>query len=182
MCTVDGCRFGTRLPLRVAPLFTIERCTLVVNRESSHGMNSPQTEPYYPWFWCSVKVCISGRGKAHPLPLGVSPTGPIDRRKNSKELSDWSGRVRCCTKWAAAAVRVDRSLIGACLGEPVWEFDPRAVRNNIGDTQPLVVLRGSRLRDFPYLHAWLVADFMNGDETWRNPRNGSIESWTGVCR
>jgi len=31
--------------------------------------------------------------------------------------------------------------IGACLGEPVKEFGPRSVRNNIGDTQSLFVLR-----------------------------------------
>jgi len=40
-----------------------------------------------------------------------------------------------------AAVSVGRVPSGACFGEPVEEFDPRPVRNNIGDAQPLVVLR-----------------------------------------
>ena len=41
-------------------------------------------------------------------------------------------------EWAAATVSVDRTPIGACLAEPVHEFDPRPVRNNIGDAQRLL--------------------------------------------
>ena len=36
-----------------------------------------------------------------------------------------------------AAVSVGRSPSGACFGEPVQEFDPGPVRNNIGDVQLL---------------------------------------------
>src|SRR5206468_2997008 len=39
-----------------------------------------------------------------------------------------------------AAVSVGRVPSGACFGEPVEEFDPRPVRNNIGDAQPRFVL------------------------------------------
>src|SRR6266516_964281 len=39
-----------------------------------------------------------------------------------------------------AAVSVGRVPSGACFGEPVEEFDPRPVRNNIGDAQPWFVL------------------------------------------
>src|SRR3989454_7094132 len=44
-------------------------------------------------------------------------------------------------KLDTAAVSVGRVPSGACFGEPVEEFDPRPVRNNIGDAQPRFVLR-----------------------------------------
>ncbi len=40
-----------------------------------------------------------------------------------------------------ATVSVDRCPHGASFGEPVKEFDPRPVRHNIGDAQPLFALR-----------------------------------------
>src|SRR2546428_12888256 len=43
-------------------------------------------------------------------------------------------------KLDTAAVSVGRVPSGACFGEPVEEFDPRPVRNNIGDAQPRFVL------------------------------------------
>src|SRR2546422_11584440 len=43
-------------------------------------------------------------------------------------------------KLDTAAVSVGRVPSGACFGEPVEEFDPRPVRNNIGDAQPQFVL------------------------------------------
>jgi hypothetical protein len=36
-----------------------------------------------------------------------------------------------------ATVSVVRIPNGACFGEPVKEFEPRPVRNNIGDAQQL---------------------------------------------
>ncbi len=44
-------------------------------------------------------------------------------------------------KMGAATVSVDRYPHGASFGEPVKEFDPRPVRPNIGDAQPLFALR-----------------------------------------
>jgi hypothetical protein len=44
----------------------------------------------------------------------------------------------CSKKQVAATVSVGRFPIGACFGEPVQEFDPRPVRNNIGETQQLL--------------------------------------------
>jgi hypothetical protein len=49
--------------------------------------------------------------------------------------------LTCCKKQGTATVSVGRFPIGACFGEPVKEFDPRPVRNNIGDAQQQFVLR-----------------------------------------
>jgi hypothetical protein len=43
--------------------------------------------------------------------------------------------MECTKKLGTATVSVGRFPIGACFGEPVKEFDPRLVRNNIGDAQ-----------------------------------------------
>jgi hypothetical protein len=66
------------------------------------------------------------------------------QNNNSKELSIGSGPHPSLMRGKtleAATVSVDRCAIGACFGEPIQEFDSRPVRNNIGDTQPLLALR-----------------------------------------
>ncbi len=47
----------------------------------------------------------------------------------------------CSTRSGTATVSVGRCPHGASFGEPVKEFDPRPVRHNIGDAQPLFALR-----------------------------------------
>ena len=95
------------------------------------------------------------------------------------------GPVRSLTgrrRWEAAAVSVGRYPIGVCLGEPVEEFDPRPVRNNIGDAQQQFFVAMIPLERFPYLARLArCRTSQNGDEPWLSRREGSIANWTGVC-
>ena len=74
-----------------------------------------------------------------PPLLRSSSNCPAGQDNNSKELS--SGpipSVACSRKSDTATVRVGRFPNGASFGEPVKEFDPRPVHNNIGDAQSVL--------------------------------------------
>jgi hypothetical protein len=66
------------------------------------------------------------------------PEPPCGRRRNSKELLDWSIEQDVVEERGTAAVSIGRNPNG--VSKPVEEFDPRSVRNNIGDAQLLLTL------------------------------------------
>jgi hypothetical protein len=87
--------------------------------------------------------------------------------------------MACTKKPGTATVSVGRVPIGACFGEPVKEFDPRPVPNNIGDAQQQFFVAMIPLERFSYL-ARLARCRTNGGDPWQRQRNGNIESWSGV--
>jgi hypothetical protein len=105
-----------------------------------------------------------------------------EKRKN--KIMIWPGPVQSltCSKTSeTATVSVDRFPIGACFGEPVKEFDPRPVRNNIGDAQQRVCVAMIPLERFSILARLARCRTINGGDPWQRQKDGSIESWTGVC-
>src|SRR5437870_12865605 len=94
-----------------------------------------------PWFVITVTL---GWAERHSPPRrGVSQLscGQTITVRNFPLLGSGPILSRMWAKKSdTAAVSVGRVPSGACFGEPVEEFDPRPVRNNIGDAQPRFVL------------------------------------------
>jgi hypothetical protein len=114
---------------------------------------------------------------------GVLLAVPLDRTITVRNYSHGPPlSVPCSKESGTAAVSVSRFPNGASFGEPVKEFDPRPVRDNIGDAQHNFLLRRSRLRDFHICTPGSLPNFINGDDPWRDRRRkGSIENWTERC-
>src|SRR2546427_5650226 len=91
----------------------------------------------------SFRAARAPRGVAPPSSRGVSQLscGQTITVRNFPLLGSGPILSRMWAKKSdTAAVSVGRVPSGACFGEPVEEFDPRPVRNNIGDAQPQFVL------------------------------------------